>query len=117
MTKLPIKRANLNGKRRFVVYLSDIVNYIKDLTTGQKIDDEQCRLISIGQLKYILQTAKLRADIDYIYVPSNDDIALNIAATQAVLVLYGKITENCYEQQATWTMFNHLTDFVQGLKR
>lgn len=116
MTKLPIARTHIAGKRRFVIYLGDIVNHINRLTDDNNQGDKSCREISVSRLQYILDTVKLRQTQDYIYVPNRKDTALNLSATQALLIIYGDSTASSAEQEATWTMFHQITDFIQGVK-
>lgn len=47
MSKLPIKRALINGKRRFVVYLFDLVDHLEELTDY----DKSCRDELVETLK------------------------------------------------------------------
>lgn len=116
MIKLPISRTNLAGKRRFVFYLNDIVNHINHLTNDNNQGDKSCREISVARLQYILKIVKLRENQDYIYVPNRDDTALNLSATQALLIIYGDSTASFAEREATWTMYHQITDFIQGVK-
>lgn len=116
MSKLPIARTHIAGKRRFVFYLSDIVKHINNLTNDNNPHDKSCREVSVERLRDIVKTVKLRGQQDYIYVPNRDDTALNLSATQALLIIYGDNTASYAEHEAAWTMFHQITDFIQGVK-
>lgn len=104
--RLPFKHYHLNGRRRFVIYLADLIDYIHQQC------DTACRVVSYPDLKAILDTSKLRTGRDFGYHSERDDYALSIAAIHALLVLYIATSPNADEINACWTIYHQLTDFL-----
>ena len=81
MSKLPIKRALINGKRRFVVYLFDLVDHLEELTDY----DKSCRDELVETLKDMIKEGKFRDNIDWTYNAKRHEIALTLSSTQILL--------------------------------
>lgn len=95
MDKLPISRAQLAGKRRIVIYITDLANY-----SG----------IVPSILYSELHDSKLRQGIDYAYHPKKEDFALSLAAAQAVLLGY-KLWGSA-DIDAAWRAWHAISDFI-----
>lgn len=115
MTKLPIKRANINGKRRFAIYLSDLINHLQN--------DIDCRESLTTHLQGLIKKGRLRVNIDWTYNQKYQDTALTIASTQILLATYAQLYDTEQPQRATQTkktdtvydVIHHTIDFLQGL--
>lgn len=133
MTKLPIKRALINGKRRFVVYQFDLIDYLEERTEY----DKSCRIELVETLQDLIKKGKLRADIDWTYNTKRHEKALTLSSTQILLALYADqatkrqmsqkatATHNINEQPNTaqttnttkivWDVIHLITNFIQGI--
>lgn len=100
MTKLPIKRANIAGKRRMVIYIADLADYSK-IPLSFLIND-------------LLKDSQLRDGIDYTYNAKKEDYALSLASAQALLIMSFQWA-NADILQA-WHTWHAITDYIQGLK-
>lgn len=85
MSKLHIKRALINGKRRFVVYLFDLVDHLEELTDY----DKSCRDELVETLKDMIKEGKFRDNIDWTY---NAKRHVSIHAPVWGATVKGKIT-------------------------
>lgn len=129
MSKLPIKRALINGKRRFVVYLFDLVDHLEELTDY----DKSCRDELVETLKDMIKEGKFRDSIDWTYNAKRHEIALTLSSTQILLARYADLmsqkataTQSKTEQPTTaqsndlnkivWDVIHQITDFIQGIK-
>jgi hypothetical protein len=129
MSKLPIKRALINGKRRFVVYLFDLVDHLEELTDY----DKSCRDELVETLKDMIKEGKFRDNIDWTYNAKRREIALTLSSTQILLARYADLmsqkataTQSNTEQPTTaqsndlnkivWDVIHQITDFIQGVK-
>jgi hypothetical protein len=129
MSKLPIKRALINGKRRFVVYLFDLVDHLEELTDY----DKSCRDKLVETLKDMIKEGKFRDNIDWTYNAKRHEIALTLSSTQILLARYADLmsqkataTQSNTEQPTTaqsndlnkivWDVIHQITDFIQGIK-
>ena len=99
MSKLPIARAKLAGKRRMAIYTHDLADY-----SGLPLS------ILINELN----ASELRQDVDYIYNPRKDSFALSLASAQALLItsINGVGTNN----HIAWQTWHAITDYIQGTK-
>lgn len=117
MTRLPITRANINGKRRFVCYQFDLIEYLA-------VSDVNCRFEIIETLKQLIKEGKLRDNIDWTYHTKRQDIALTLSSTQILLAIYATQIPKEQPQRANhqknaeivWHVINKITDFLQGIK-
>lgn len=129
MSKLPIKRALINGKRRFVVYLFDLVDHLEELTDY----DKSCRDELVETLKDMIKEGKFRDNIDWTHNAKRHEIALTLSSTQILLARYADLmsqkataTQSKTEQPTTaqsndlnkivWDVIHQITDFIQGIK-
>ena len=129
MSKLPIKRALINGKRRFVVYLFDLVDHLEELTDY----DKSCRDELVETLKDMIKEGKFRDNIDWTYNAKRYEPALTLSSTQILLARYADLmsqkataTQSNTEQPTTaqsndlnkivWDVIHQITDFIQGVK-
>ena len=129
MSKLPIKRALINGKRRFVVYLFDLVDHLEELTDY----DKSCRDELVETLKDMIKEGKFRDNIDWTCNAKRHEIALTLSSTQILLARYADLmsqkataTQSNTEQPTTaqsndlnkivWDVIHQITDFIQGIK-
>ena len=129
MSKLPIKRALINGKRRFVVYLFDLVDHLEELTDY----DKSCRDELVETLKDMIKEGKFRDNIDWTYNAKRYEPALTLSSTQILLARYADLmsqkataTQSNTEQPTTaqsndlnkivWDVIHQITDFIQGIK-
>ena len=129
MSKLPIKRALINGKRRFVVYLFDLVDHLEELTDY----DKSCRDELVETLKDMIKEGKFRDNIDWTYNAKRNEPALTLSSTQILLARYADLrsqkataTQSNTEQPTTaqsndlnkivWDVIHQITDFIQGVK-
>ena len=87
MSKLPIKRALINGKRRFVVYLFDLVDHLEELTDY----DKSCRDELVETLKDMIKEGKFRDNIDWTYNAKRHEIALTLSSTQILQAIFADI--------------------------
>ena len=129
MSKLPIKRALINGKRRFVVYLFDLVDHLEELTDY----DKSCRDELVETLKDMIKEGRFRDNIDWTYNAKRYEPALTLSSTQILLAKYADLmsqkataTQSNTEQPTTaqsndlnkivWDVIHQITDFIQGIK-
>lgn len=129
MSKLLIKRALINGKRRFVVYLFDLVDHLEELTDY----DKSCRDELVETLKDMIKEGKFRDNIDWTYNAKRYEPALTLSSTQILLARYADLmsqkataTQSNTEQPTTaqsndlnkivWDVIHQITDFIQGIK-
>ena len=127
--KLPIKRALINGKRRFVIYQFDLIDLLEERTNY----DKSCRIELVENLKDMIKQGKLRNNIDWTYNTKRHEIALTLSSTQILLARYADLmsrkataTQTNQEQLSTapnndttkivWDVIHLITDFIQGIK-
>lgn len=94
--KLPIARFKLADRRRFVLYLVDVVDMAG---------------ISTKQAMTALKDNPFRDGIDFAYNPKRKDTALSLSTAQAVMLLSDG---TCNKQ--VWDAYHAINDFLlQGL--
>lgn len=96
--KLPISRYNLAGKRRMVIYLTDLANYSQ---------------INHSILHQELLDSQLRENTDWVFNPKTKDIALSLASAQAI-VLTSNHRANT-DKTSAWHTWHAIIDYIQGI--
>lgn len=92
-SKLPIKRYQLAGRRRIVLYLTDVAE-MANITTEQAI--------------ITLKTNRFREGIDYSYDGKQGDIVLSLGTAQSVMLL----SQGTCKSEQVWDAYHAITDFL-----